>query len=238
MRQRPTQTCVMRQTWAHLLFLHWRFPVALVQRTLPLGLTVDAFEGAAWLGVVPFFMRKVRPRGLPGIPGLLDFLELNVRTYVHDEAGRPGVWFYSLDCNQSLAVRMARALFHLPYEHATMSANTREDGTIEYDARRRGQGSEARFVYPTPARGTEVELGSLEFFLIERYALFAHAPRSGQLFSGRVFHRPYQVSSLSVPTWSDLPLRQAGFDSDGRPPDHQCAAAPVDVEIFGLKRVV
>src|SRR4051812_34615106 len=63
MRQRPTQTCVMRQSWAHLLFLHWRFPVSVVQQTLPPGLTVDAFEGAAWLGVVPFFMQKVRPRG-------------------------------------------------------------------------------------------------------------------------------------------------------------------------------
>ena len=181
MRQRPAQVCVMRQTWAHLLFLHWRFPVAMVQRTLPPGLTVDTFDGAAWLGVVPFFMQKVRPRGLPGIPGLTNFLELNVRTYVHDDAGRPGVWFYSLDCNQPIAVRTARSLFHLPYEHATMSAGIQADGTIEYDARRRGEGSEARFVYASNHAGSEVEPGSLEFFLIERYALFAHATTSGRL---------------------------------------------------------
>ena len=227
----------MRQTWADLLFLHWRFSAESVQRGLPAGLTVDTFDGDAWVGVVPFAMKRVHPRGLPTVRGLSDFLELNVRTYVHDEAGRPGVWFYSLDCNQGLAVRVARTFFHLPYQHATMSCTVMPDGSLHYVARRRGEEVDARFVYRVDRGGTLVEPRSLEFFLVERYVLYAHAVKRGLLFSGQVFHSPYRVTAADVPFWSDVPLQQAGFETKGRPPDHQCTAAPVDVEVFGLRRV-
>jgi len=94
----------MYQRWRRLLFLHWDWDVAAVQATLPAGLTVDPWEGRAWLGVVPFRMEGVRPRFLPAMGGLSNFPELNVRTYVRDERGRAGVWFYSLDCAQPIAV--------------------------------------------------------------------------------------------------------------------------------------
>lgn len=100
---------VMHQRWESLLFLHWRVPAATIQQTLPAGLTVDTFEGEAYLGISPFFMRQVRPTGLPAVPWLSDFLELNVRTYVYNADGVPGIWFYSLDCDQPLAVAGARA---------------------------------------------------------------------------------------------------------------------------------
>ncbi|MEI6536644.1 MAG: DUF2071 domain-containing protein, partial [Verrucomicrobiaceae bacterium] len=86
---------VMFQQWRDLLFLHWEYSAAAIQATLPEGLFVDTFDGKAYLGVVPFFMRKIRPRFLPAVPGISDFMELNLRTYVHDRAGVPGVWFYS-----------------------------------------------------------------------------------------------------------------------------------------------
>jgi uncharacterized protein YqjF (DUF2071 family) len=84
---------VMFQRWLHLLFLHWSLLPDIVQRTLPEGLRVDAFEGKAWIGIVPFFMRSVRPAGFPSVPGISNFLELNLRTYVRDVSGRPGIWF-------------------------------------------------------------------------------------------------------------------------------------------------
>jgi hypothetical protein len=136
----------MYQRWAELLFLHWVWDPAAVQRTLPRGLTVDTFDGRAWIGLIPFFMQAVRPRFCPTVPGLSDFMELNVRTYVHDAAGRPGVWFYSLDCNQGLAVRLARGLFHLRYEHAVMQAARLRDGGMDYRAQRRGDAHESRLV--------------------------------------------------------------------------------------------
>ena len=228
---------VMRQQWAHLLFLHWAWDAAAVQGTLPAGLTVDTFEGRAWIGLVPFFMRRVRPAGFPAVPGGSNFLELNVRTYVHDAAGRPGVWFYSLDCNQWLAVKVARGLFHLPYEHAVMSAViTAVTGEVDYAACRCGQAEESRFLYRPAGPGQAAQPGSLEFFLVERYTLFAHAARRQRLYAGRVAHTPYQVAGAEVPVWDDGMMRLAGFDPAGRPPDHRCAAAAVDVDVFPLRR--
>ncbi len=112
----------MFQQWRDLLFLHWEYSAAAIQATLPEGLFVDTFGGKAYLGVVPFFMRNIRPRFLPAVPGISDFMEMNLRTYLHDRAGVPGVWFYSLDANQWLAVKIARRFFHLPYEHARAKA--------------------------------------------------------------------------------------------------------------------
>ena len=228
----------MRQQWAHLLFLHWAWDAAAVQDTLPAGLTVDTFEGRAWIGLVPFFMRRVRPAGFPTVPGVSNFLELNVRTYVHDAAGRPGVWFYSLDCNQWLAVKVARGLFHLPYKHAVMSADISvATGEVDYAAGRCGQAEESRFLYRATGPGRAAEPGSLEFFLVERYTLFAHAARRQRLYAGRVAHEPYRVAGAEVPVWDDGMMRLAGFDAAGRPPDHRCTAAAVDVEVFPLRRV-
>ncbi len=89
----------MYHSWQDLLFLHWTFKPDLIQQLLPPGLHVDTFDGHAWLGVVPFFMRNIRPWWCPAIPGLSHFQELNLRTYVVDEQGTPGVWFLSLDAD-------------------------------------------------------------------------------------------------------------------------------------------
>ena len=93
-RELPAGSPVMFQQWRDLLFLHWEYPATAIQVTLPEGLFVDTFGGKAYLGVVPFFMGNIRPRFLPAVPGISDFMEMNLRTYVHDRAGMPGVWFY------------------------------------------------------------------------------------------------------------------------------------------------
>lgn len=227
----------MRQRWADLLFLHWSWDADAVQRTLPPGLTVDTFEGRAWIGLVPFFMQAVRPRFFPAVPGLSDFMELNVRTYVHDDAGRPGVWFYSLDCNQWLAVKIARGLFHLPYEHARMTALRRGAGRIDYRSQRRGDGKESRFDYEAAGRGEAAEPGSKEFFLLERYRLYSCHAVHGQLWSGRVAHHPYRFQRTEIPVHDDRVLSLAGFDPAGRSPDHACVAESVEVDVFPLERV-
>jgi uncharacterized protein YqjF (DUF2071 family) len=154
------------------------------------------------------------------------------------------VWFYSLDCNRWLAVKVARAFFHLPYEHATMVATVAASGEVDFGARRRGVESGAgetkrakRFRYRAVDVAEEAVPGTREFFLLERYTLFAHDARSGRLFAGRVAHEPYRVRSAEVPEWDDTAMRLAGFDPRGRAPDHVCAAEAVDVEIFPLERV-
>ncbi|MDP3071514.1 MAG: DUF2071 domain-containing protein [Opitutaceae bacterium] len=226
---------VGRQRWNHLLFAHWRVDPAVVQATLPAGLSVDTHRGAAFLGIVPFSMERVRPVGLPPLPWLSWFLELNVRTYVRDEAGRPGVWFYSLDCNQPIAVAVARRFFHLPYFHARMSAQF-HGATIAYTCRRRYASSPVcRYVWTPGPWAAPAEAGSLEHFLVERYLLFTTDP-AGRLLSGRVAHEPYRVHAPVVAEFSPEPGRLAGFALEGAPVS-LLGAEPVEVKIFPLQPV-
>jgi hypothetical protein len=236
-RSRPPGPMVGWMRWEHLLFLHWKWNASEVQRSLPRGLTVDTFEGAAWLGVVPFFMRNVRPAFLPAVPGLSNFLELNVRTYVIDAQGRSGIWFYSLDCNQWLAVKTARALFHLKYEHAAMQASINRVGEVDYRTQRRGATSVSHIVYQAAPETTKAAPGSLEFFLIERYRLFSHDAQRDRLFTARVWHEPYDIGAVRVTQFDAEMLRLDGFDPQERAPDHICAAAPVNVRVFPRQEV-
>ncbi len=233
-RERPTQRRVGAQRWSGLVFAHWEVDAAAVQATLPRGLHVDTFGGRAFVGVVPFFMERVRPVGLPPVPWLSWFLELNVRTYVHDERGLPGVWFYSLDCNQPVAVEIAQRFFHLPYRHARMVAES-TGAEIAYRCRRQGAADAWEFRWRTAEAGAEAQPGTLEFFLVERYVLFAADARGG-LHAGRVHHAPYRVSAPGLAQWTAGPVQAAGLRVDG-PPVSVLGAAPVDVSIFPLQRL-
>lgn len=230
----------MWQEWKALLFLHWRYPAEAIQASLPPGLQVDEFEGQAYVGIVPFFMRRVRPVHLPSLPWISNFPELNVRTYVRDEAGRPGVWFYSLDCNRWPAVATARALFHLRYFHSRMdAAHSMQSGQISYQCLRRGRPAAEKAVYRYGGIGPAYTAshGSLEFFLTERYRLFAWNPRRKVLATGEVFHAPYPLQSAVAPEWSSNPMLWNGWTLPGRPPDHCLFSAGVAVGIFPLRTI-
>lgn len=236
-RQRPDGPVVMYQRWEQLLFLHWRWDPAAVQATLPPGLRVDTFKGDAFLGIVPLFMRNVRPRMLPAIPVISDFLEVNVRTYVHDGAGRPGVYFYSLDCDQPLAVEAARTLLNLRYEHSAMQAEVDAEGWVDFKAQRVGEVLTDHFRYKGYGPAGEAFPESLEFFLLERYRLFSSSPEGERLSSVRLCHAPYLFRQAQVTDWSDAVLRYAHFDTGGRAPDHICFTAAQDVEVFAPEKV-
>ena len=227
-RVRPTRGLVMRQRWDDLFFLHWTYSAEAIQRRLPAGLTVDTFAGQAYLGVVGFRMNAVRPAFLPALPWLSYFNELNVRTYVRDAAGEPGVWFFSLDCDRVPAVALARLGFGLPYEHATMSFGP----GLAQSCRRRGETATARYAWSAKSAPAPTTPGSLEFHLAERYSFFSM--RRGRLVRGQVHHAPYQLSEADVPAWSALPLTWDGFDVGDRAPDlaHCCQGVPI--EAFSL----
>ena len=156
---------VMWQRWDDLLFLHWEFDPRVIQATLPPGLTVDTHAGRAWVGVVPFRMAAVRPRVLPPVPGLSWFWELNVRTYVRDVRGRPGVWFYSLDCDQPLACAIARRFFHLNYRDADMACGVEGSGWRDFSSRCRDEAASARLKSAVSRRGA-VGLGVMRDHLV------------------------------------------------------------------------
>lgn len=184
--------------WTELAFLHWPVDPAPLRRLLPSGLELDTRDGDAWLGVVPFRMRRTRVRWLPPLPTTSEFPELNVRTYVRC-GDRAGVWFFSLDATSRLAVAGARATFGLPYFRADMVVEQR-GGLVSYVSTRTDRrGPPARFAagYCSGGASRTAEPGSLEHFLTERYCLFASSAR-GRLRCGEIAHAPWQLQPASV----------------------------------------
>lgn len=237
-RDRPKgRRPVMFQRWRHLLFLHWEFEPERVQATLPDGLYVDTFNGRAYIGIVPFFMRDVRPVFLPAVPRISNFLELNLRTYVFDTHGTPGVWFYCLDASQWLAVEIAKKFFGLPYYHSEMEAKKVGNGEIIYSAQRRNAPSRLRSAFRYRGSGPlrNAEAGSLEFFLIERYILFSYFAKQEKLMVGRVHHQPYPLLNAEVLEWDDRLFEINGLKRPGRQPDHIILSPGVDVDIFSVQ---
>lgn len=233
----PDQPVVMKQTWSNLLFLHWEYDAAAIQKTLPEGLYVDRHKGKAYLGVVPFRMEKIRPRFMPAVPGLSWFSEINLRTYVHDSAGRPGVWFYSLDCNQPLAVEFARTFFHLPYQHSKMKFRRKKEQRF-YSSKRRGETLGDKYIYePAEESYLPAEKGALEFFLTERYLLYSTG-KKGELYSGSVHHSPYQLQQAKVSKLYSELFQLEGFSPPKNPVCSELIAKAVDVQIYPLKKHV
>jgi len=184
--------------WHDLLFMHWQVGEEALRPLIPPALSLDTFDGSAWLGVVPFRMSGVKPRFLPEVPWLSDFPELNVRTYVTAE-GKPGIWFFSLDAHNPVAVRTARATFHLPYFAAAMSCHVVGD-EVRYESVRTHRGAPpAQFAarYAPVGAPFDSRPGTLENFLTERYCLYA-ADRRGNVRRGDVHHRLWSLRSAEA----------------------------------------
>ena len=233
------QPVVMYQRWEELLFLHWSFDPAVIQRTLPPGLTVDTFDDRAWVGVVPFFMSGVRPRFLPAVPGISGFQELNLRTYVVDGQGRAGVWFYSLDTSHRMPVWIARKFFHLNYRFARMRAERSKQG-IQYVSERRLRGEwdqRQAFEWSRTGAARPAERGSLDHFLVERYRLFSYNAQRKQLYSGRVSHVPYPVQDVKLGLFSTQLFDLNDLAAPDRAPESSLASAGVSVQIYPLSRM-
>ncbi len=223
------------QQWRSLLFLHWEVPVALLRSLVPKSLDIDTYEGRAYVGLVPFTMQNVRPfRFLPAIPGTANFHETNVRTYVLHEGGNPGVWFFSLDAANRLAVYAARTFFHLPYHYATM--DLRVDGsTVHYQSRRHSGEARLNLQYTVEEVLPSSQVGTLQFFLAERYFLYATSA-SGRLFRGQVHHRPYPLHKARVHQIEETLLSAAQI-AHGEQRTADYFSPGVDVELFALTTV-
>jgi uncharacterized protein YqjF (DUF2071 family) len=225
----------MHQNWGKLLFMHWAIDVELLRPLIPARLSIDTFDGKAWIGVVPFTMWGIRASFLPAIPGTSAFHELNVRTYVHF-GGVPGVWFFSLDAAHSLAVWGARTFYHLPYFNAEMSLD-QEAKTINYASKRIDkQGAPAEFqsswiIGESLPQSTPE---SLEFFLTERYCLYSF--HRHQLYRSRIFHQPWPLRSATLDSYQSTMIESFGIPQpQGEPLLHY--AESIAVDIWPLRRV-
>lgn len=164
---------VMTQEWTRLTYLHWGYDPAVVQPLLPPGVRVDTVDGAAWVGLVPFVMRRVRLPGGPALPYLSSFLETNVRTYTVGPDGRRGVAFFTLEADRLLPVLVARASYRLPYTWARMSLQS-QAGVLTYRSRRRcpaAAGASSRVRVQVGRRLDAEEVSPLDHWLTARWGL-------------------------------------------------------------------
>jgi uncharacterized protein YqjF (DUF2071 family) len=229
----PPRPWTMAQTWERLHFAHWRCDPELVAPFLPDGLELDVRDGAAWIGVTPFVCEGLRLRGLPPVPGVSSFVELNVRTYV-THGRKPGIWFFSLDASSAFAVGGARLSYRLPYHRARMELRERDGWAVlrservgdekrRFEARWRGEGPLFR-----------AEEGSFEEFLVERYCLYA-ADRVGRLYRAEIHHEPWSLQAGDVEL-DDVSVVPAELALEGEPLFH--VAARQDTLVWPLERVV
>ncbi len=188
----PQRSWLMGQSWLGLLFAHWRLRPETLRPLVPDGLSLDTFDGHAWLGVTPFRVTGLRLRGTPPFPVSGSFLELNVRTYVSAEE-KPGILFFSLDAASAVAVAAARRFYKLPYFRARMSAT--EGASVDYESRRVGADPGAfafRGSYEPVGPVFNAQPGSLEWFLAERYCLYTTGEQ-GELLRADIHHPPWPL---------------------------------------------
>ena len=227
----PRHPWILQMTWSDLLFAHWPVEPKFLSPRLPKGLSLDTRDGTAWIGVVPFFMSDVAPRCCPSIPKLSRFLELNVRTYVtYDD--KPGVWFFSLDAANRIAVRAARATFNLPYMDARMSLNIEDAKGIAYRSERTHRAEPpATFDASYQAIGEtfHAQPGTLEHWLTARYCLYS-ADRKGRLYRGEIDHAPWSLSPASCEERENTMCAALGIDLIGQP--HLLFAQPIKVRAW------
>ena len=238
----PDQPVVMHQNWHHLLFLHWEVPPEQLQKLIAPELTIDTFEGKAYVGLVPFTMTGVRPLLTPPLPWISNFHEVNVRTYVHLRGSDPGIWFFSLDASSSIAVAAARAAYKLPYFHSNIDFFESSDplpeidfiahrddptGTTPANARIRYRAIDGIVTQATP--------GTIDHFLIERYILYT-ADKEHRLHRARVHHQPYPIQRAEMAECEETLTWAAGIrHSEDAPLGNY--AREVNVKVYPLERV-
>jgi uncharacterized protein YqjF (DUF2071 family) len=181
----------MFQNWLRLSFLHWPCDPAVLQARLPDGLAIDAFQQTAWVGLTPFHLMGLRPVFLPAIPGLSDFPEMNLRTYVRGPAG-PGIWFFSLDAASAVAVLGARLTYGLPYYWSRMSVQATGRNRIEYTSTRAG----AVVDITVDVGQALAPPDDLVLFLTERYRLYNWF--LGRLATASVEHEPWPLHRAAL----------------------------------------
>ena len=225
---RPRGRAAGTQRWRELLFVHWSFDADAVRALVPPSLELDLWGGRAWVGLIPFRMQQTRLWWMPRALGL-NFLETNLRTYVHHR-GQPGIFFFSLEASSWLAVKGARWSWGLPYMHAAMAVE-RDGDRVHYRSERKGDRHAALDVsYDVGADLGPSAVGTQQHFLLERYHLFVE--QRGKLRRGQVHHVPYPARIASIVSLDDGLVAAAGLRG-GATLETVHYSAGVDVEVFG-----
>jgi uncharacterized protein YqjF (DUF2071 family) len=215
LRGRPEGSPIMHQTWENLLFLHWPVDPILLRPRVPGELEIDTFDNKAWIAITPFTVPDLRPVGLPHLPGLSSFHEINVRTYVHRD-GVPGIWFFSLDASKTLPVLGARILYALRYLRSKIDFVS-EGRLLKCSAQRiAGPAAEFEAVWKPGIELRAPSTESLAFFLLERYLLFS-ADDNG-VYGARIYHAPWQLRDAELISFRSTMIQSLGLAEPTDPP--------------------
>ncbi len=199
----------MFQSLRWLTFLHWRYEPDVIRGVLPKQLTLDTFDGTAWVGLTPFIVANLRTPFMPPLPWISQFPETNVRTYVRGPDGERGVWFFTLEADRLLAVLGARLTYRLPYRWAKMSVR-RTATAVEYRSIRQRSFREG-LADISIAPGDEIKAGDLDNFLTARYRLYTVA--GGRVGFAQIEHEPWSLRRGRV-----VRLEQTVIENSGVPP--------------------
>ncbi|MDQ0217800.1 YqjF family protein [Peribacillus cavernae] len=181
---------LMTQVWRDLLFMHYPVSTDIIKSYIPTELELDIFENKAWISMIPLRITNMRARGIPPVPYMNSYLELNVRTYVVYQ-GIPGIYFFSLDANHPLVVTGARTVTGLPYKHANMSFEKHEE-TFHYASQRIHTAKKLNVAYQPGHILFEPQEGSIDHWLLERYCMYSF--RGGQILRGDIHHDKWKVN--------------------------------------------
>lgn len=217
----PVRLAVMRQQWLDLAYVHWRYDPAAVQMLLPDGLTVDTFDGSAWVGLIPFSMRGIGLGRGPAVPYLGTFAEVNVRTYVVAD-GRPGVWFFSLDVDRLLPALVARATYRLPYCWGR-TLHVRDGDTLTTVVRRRWPEriSDSLLTVRMGDPIAPADVDELDVFLTARWGLYS-ATRRGVRYAP-VDHGPWPLRTAELVEVDESLVAAAGLPAPTGTPHVRCS---------------
>ena len=207
----PAAPWVMTQIWKDLLFLNYPVDAQRLRPLVPEPLTLDTYEHQAWVSVVPFLITRLRPPGVPAVPWLSSFPELNVRTYVTYK-GKPGVYFFSLDAGNLSAVWGARVFYRLPYWHADMTISGKGSLIVDYRSKRIHGPKPAEFVgsYGPVGRVHTAIPGSLESFLTDRYCLYAW--NREKMYRSEIHHLPWPLQEAKAAIATNTMAQVAGIE--------------------------
>ena len=205
----PDAQWILTQTWNHLLFAHWPVAIDRLRSVVPRFLEIDLFANEAWLSVTPFKITDSTPRGIPPLPVVSAFDEINVRTYVVYD-GIPGVYFFSLDANSAMAVGGASTLFHLPYFLADIQADDRRSRLSFQSRRRRSDIAEFAAEYAPAGAIFQAKPGTLDYFLTERYCLYTQ-DSSAHAYRVDIHHAPWELQPAEAQITANTMVDAAGL---------------------------
>jgi hypothetical protein len=229
----PDAQWLLSQSWNDALFAHFAIDPLTLRRLVPEALTLDLYDGVAWLTISPFCTSHLRPSGVPPLPGLSFFPQVNLRTYVTMQGrsgpSKPGLYYFSVDAANLSAVWFARIFFRMQFWHsaiqiggATIQARKSTERTIRFRSSRlhgpAALNGPVQFdaVYAPGGEAARARRGSLDEFLMERYCVYSWNRR--KFYRTEVHHQPWPLQRASVEIRSNNMAEPFGL-SLGMKPD-------------------